>query len=105
MLDFSAALLMLRTYALYNRNKKVIYLLSTISALGAAISAVSTWHDVTSRFRFRIAAAVCGEWTDCLTWLLQWAILSVRGSNLPSADVSLWVGCDLRISQKQCVGH
>ncbi|TFK92881.1 hypothetical protein K466DRAFT_594817 [Polyporus arcularius HHB13444] len=63
------ALLMLRTYALYNRNRRVVYVLSTICAVGGAVSA--------------------------------WAILSVRGSSNPSPNVSLWVGCDLRISQKQ----
>ncbi|KAI0742654.1 hypothetical protein C8Q80DRAFT_1329230 [Daedaleopsis nitida] len=62
-------LLILRTYALYNRSRRVIYLLSCISILGGAISV--------------------------------WAVLSVRGSPVPPPDVSLWVGCDLRISQKQ----
>ncbi|KAI0696398.1 hypothetical protein C8T65DRAFT_583479, partial [Cerioporus squamosus] len=62
-------LLMLRTYALYNRNRRVVYLLSTICATGGAVSV--------------------------------WAILSVRGSPSPSPNVSMWVGCDLRISQKQ----
>ena len=38
---------MLRTYALYNRSKKVLYLLSTIAALGVAISVVS---DLAVRF-------------------------------------------------------
>ncbi|RDX44984.1 hypothetical protein OH76DRAFT_1486712 [Lentinus brumalis] len=31
----------------------------------------------------------------------EWAILSVRSSSSPSPNVSLWVGCDLGISQKQ----
>ncbi|RPD76976.1 hypothetical protein L226DRAFT_521645 [Lentinus tigrinus ALCF2SS1-7] len=63
-------LLMLRTYALYNRNRRVVYVLSAICAVGGAISV--------------------------------WAILSVRGSPGPSTPkVSTYVGCDLRISQKQ----
>ncbi|RPD60831.1 hypothetical protein L227DRAFT_85243 [Lentinus tigrinus ALCF2SS1-6] len=65
-----SALLMLRTYALYNRNRRVVYVLSAICAVGGAISV--------------------------------WAILSVRGSPSPSTPkVSTYVGCDLRISQKQ----
>ncbi|KAI0651343.1 hypothetical protein C8Q79DRAFT_922130 [Trametes meyenii] len=39
-------LLMLRTYALYNRNRKVVYLLSSICALGGA---VSVWAIVSVR--------------------------------------------------------
>ncbi|KAJ8474740.1 hypothetical protein ONZ51_g7017 [Trametes cubensis] len=75
-------LLMLRTYALYNRSRKVVYLLTSICALGGAVS-VST-----------------DPMMGCSN--TKWAIVSVRGLHVPSfQDVAIYTGCDLTLTEKQ----
>ncbi|TBU39216.1 hypothetical protein BD309DRAFT_993908 [Dichomitus squalens] len=86
----AAVLLMLRTYALYNRNRKVMVLLSSMAAIGGAVIVV-----------WLLTTALWGRSSLLSDTSRQWSIASAPWDEHKSPDVSPLVGCDLRISIRQ----
>ncbi|TBU52546.1 hypothetical protein BD310DRAFT_952655 [Dichomitus squalens] len=86
----AAVLLMLRTYALYNRNRKVMALLSSMAAIGGAVIVV-----------WLLTTALWGRSSLLSDTSRQWSIASAPWDEHKSPDVSPLVGCDLRISIRQ----
>ena len=92
-----AVLLLLRTYALYNLNPRVLYSLLCIGLATVGVAAVS--HTYIRRILLDTHSSCGGIET-------QWAILSERGStSLETPDISQYIGCDLRVSERECVVH